>query len=365
MKKTILIIIFTLSFNLSKANPIVPPPLISEIYFQGGKWYVELSDLYYNSYYPLTNFDSLKLCSNGGEAFFKNGIVFDSNHVVVITIDSLQTPLTIDSSGDYISIKDMNEIEIIAPFVFGPGGYVNSPLPGQSLKVMTCQYYPDVDFYYVKTNQPSMGSDPFTSVMLGNYHDVGNFFGYVYDALNNPIDNAKLYYLNSANYCFQNPYVLTDSNGYFHGNRYAMTYNIRIFLLSDPTTLQLDSIISIEPDSNNYYEFHLNNVYQGVNEISLNEKYSIKCFPNPTANAINIEIEIPQVRKYNKSIVKIYNSLGEIVRILPVTTDNSNGKCSIKWDGNSHNKLVSAGEYVCSLELDGQRIALTKLLMTK
>jgi len=84
-------------------------------------------------------------------------------------------------------------------------------------------------------------------------------------------------------------------------------------------------------------------------------------YPNPFNPSTVITFEIPQTQFVN---IRIYNELGELVKILINGIYNA-GKYEIQWDGNNDNDLkISSGVYFYSLETDGKKL-IKKMMMTK
>ena len=73
---------------------------------------------------------------------------------------------------------------------------------------------------------------------------------------------------------------------------------------------------------------------------------SIKAFPNPFSNEVSLQIHLEE----NTATIKIYNTLGQIVKEFVLNNEAGND-LTINWDGTDNNgETLSAGIYVVSLE---------------
>jgi len=126
----------------------------------------------------------------------------------------------------------------------------------------------------------------------------------------------------------------------------------------------LDTIVSItiEPDSINYYEFILDTLLTGIEVTAYKKEFSLSTYPNPTTGETTISFEIPGGVHYSKALIKIYNSNGEIINIIPVNTSSHKEKYSVKWNMDTE---IPSGMYFYKLELDGIKVASNKIILTK
>jgi hypothetical protein len=86
-------------------------------------------------------------------------------------------------------------------------------------------------------------------------------------------------------------------------------------------------------------------------------------YPNP----FNAETKISFIVDRNLSHVKlnIYNSLGQQIKIL-FAGSKAQGEYSIKWDGkNDDGYSMPSGVYFCRIELEGQKISWTKMVLLR
>ncbi len=366
MKKVIISLLLLFSLGLVKANPISLPPVISEFYLvNDSTWYLEL--FFDPVYYPDTTLDGYQIITSTDTVQFFNGIHFLSGNIVVITQDSMQHHLSVHRTGDFIRIeKDGMYIDEIG---FGNNMYsmIDSPFPGQSIVNYaygcfdTFNMQPATYYKPVKENIPSIGLNPFQASVY-----MGNFTGKVFDLNHNPITGIKIG--NPANYyepsgtCNVEFTGLTDSSGGFNFYIRSGRHYVRIYTLS---AILLDTAVNIEPDSVNYYEFVLDTLLNRITFNSIYHNYLLSCYPNPSNGRTTITFDLQKNIQDLNPLIKIYNSTGEIIKILPIDFSGKERKYSVEWDGKSYDNSVASGVYYYNLELDGKKVATNKLVITK
>ncbi|HPB24753.1 MAG TPA: T9SS type A sorting domain-containing protein [Bacteroidales bacterium] len=372
MKKTYVLIMLIFSIGFTKANPISPPPIISELYIiNDSTWFLEIVFLQGNPFINYANLDGFRITTSMGTSYLKNGIPIINDSIIVITQDSLQSPLQIFRNGDFILIKDISGLQLDQIY-FGniSGTQMSAPLLGQSIVNLA---HPCWDTYLnqpgtvnklVKDNHPTIGYSPFQP-----FSAIGIFTGVVYDSGHQPVAGIKIgnsHYIDLAptNICANFYYfTLTDSLGSFTSQEYSGSRYVELFFQS--SSVLADSIINIEPDSINYYEFTIDTLLTGVQQNYFQTGITLLCYPNPSTGETFISFSIPAGIHYSKAIIKIYDSNSEMVRILPVNTSNSQNNYSIKWDGLCYNNATASGTYYCNLELDGRKSASNKIIIIK
>lgn len=135
MKKVLIVLMFTCSLGFIKANPIVPPPVISEFYLlDSSHWYLELVFLKNGYPSPPTTLDGYKITTSTGTYYFKNGINITPDSIIIITQDSLQSSLQIKRNGDFIIIEASSGYQLDQLY-FGnvSGSQISAPAYGQSI----------------------------------------------------------------------------------------------------------------------------------------------------------------------------------------------------------------------------------------
>ncbi len=349
MKKifTFFIILF---IGLLFANPIMEGPYINEIYFDESGWTIELFSMMMDG-----NLDNCKLSSNAGDAYFLPGILFPPEIIIIVTQDDLQTTLSIDEQGDHIT-SYYDEYEVSWCTFGSLQTMVLAPTDGQSLIPVSFSSTGGMttDVSFCKDNTPTLGS------INNNGGIQGVFSGYVFDSLMNPVPNVQIEHFP---YNYNNPDVLTDENGYFEKEMYAMNFNCDIHL---GALASMDTIISIEPDSLNYYEFVFENYVGSDNhEISLpSSYYNLSNYPNPFNPSTRISFESTNL--HEESRIEIYNSRGQKIKSLQILNSSSQNHDQITWNGtNENNKQVPSGVYLYKLVSNGKELAVNKMLLLK
>jgi len=350
--KKIFTFLFIIIVGILFANP-VEPVFISELYFEDGNWVLEIFDYYALYTYP--NLDGCYLKSSTDSVYFNDGITWNENFVFVVDENDMQDSFTINPNGDEIMFVNEQEY-IYDQITFGVN--VNPPFTGQSLARIN--YYagpPMYEEYFllVKENQPSLGCNPFS---VSSY---GTFTGYVFDSLQNPVENVQLE-------SYSAPEIMTDENGYFNADLPGMNYNFNVHLLYLAT---IDTFVTIEPDSLNYYEFVFEN-YVSSDDIEIelpSSYYNLTNYPNPFNPTTEISFSVPQT--FSFVTIEIYNSRGQKVKTLDCSNSfaATSGSCrthSIVWNGtNETGKQVPSGVYLYKLISNGKELAVNKMLLLK
>ncbi len=369
MKKLLVLLLLMQSIGTTKANPIPVPPVISEFYMvNDSTWYLEL--VFPQSPYFGSNFDGFRLESSGGSCLFKNGITITADSIIIITQDSLQSLLHFNRSGDYIAIKNESDY-LIEEIYFGniSNSMIAAPLIGQSLVRMAYSCYSvsygfETDYYLVKDNNPTIGYDPFQVSSA-----KGIFTGKVFDLAHNPVPGIKvgnIYYITGPgpSVC-ENfyKYFITDSTGSFSSEEFSSQRTVDVF--ASFSTDLLDTLITIEPDSINYYEFTIDTLLTGIESNSFQGAVSLSCYPNPSTGETYFTFAMKSNKHYSKALIKIYDPNGEIVRMLPVNISDKQDTYTVKWDGICYYNAAASGMYYCKLELDGKEAATQKIIIAK
>jgi len=342
--KTISMIILVFLAIFLRANPIVPVCL-SELYFDDGNWILEIYDYYQG--FELYNLDGCYLATSTDSAYFNTGINFNENGVFIVDEFDLQSSLAINPSSDTIMLGGV-EIYFYDEISFGNN--INPPTTGQSLARIALDGGPPMGitfFLLAKENQPTIGSDPFS---VSSY---GTFTGYVYDSFMNPLENVQLEY--SPGLGYGTPEITTNEDGHFNANLPGMNYELNIHLAA---LVSMDSTVSIEPDSMNYYEFIFENYVVGVEEPEVvipSHDYHLSNHPNPFNPSTAISFSVAQTSSF--VTVEIYNSKGQKVDELQIP----NVQSSITWEADN----FPSGVYLYKLIVDGKELAVNKMLLLK
>ena len=355
MKKTILILTVLLTGFKVFANPIIPPPIISEIYFDSlGYWYIEINP----NYCDFQNFDGMKIYTSTDTAEFKQGInISENDSVIIITQDSLISRLLIiNKDSDFIKISDGMRYSF--------GNYSNSgvqPIIGdysyEMVKYRKSFYYEYGDEYFFVINTPSIGIihdygfihyiHPLYPLNANAY---GTFIYQVVDADSILIHNHSFnleYWPDNWNYTYENA---TDTI-----NLFCCKFHIS---LSDDNSYHIDTTLFINPDSTVIYTFVLNIT---KDELIKKQDINIKTYPNPAKDKINIKFNLENYRIAKTAVIKLFSIKGDLLKIIPVNTSNLNTEQNISIDVSD----LSSGNYYYNLEIDSKKIATEKIIISK
>lgn len=207
------------------------------------------------------------------------------------------------------------------------------------------------DYWAVKEIPNTIGFSPF------EVSKRANFSGYIRDKNDEPIASVVLKYDDQL----MEPYIETDTNGYFtaSGEMFCRIFNIQFLCNGGQIG---DTIVSIEPDSANYYEFKLDTLLTGIKEIqSSTFQYSIFNTPNPSSSQTKFIIESDDPEPGTTGVIKIYSETGYIVDIVPVEIINERQEISF----NFNTKSLSSGRYFYTLELNNHKVASGKMIISQ
>lgn len=353
-----MIFIVFLTFSpslLTFSNPIVPPPLIIEIFFGPEGWQMEMMN---SAYSQVNNLDNIWLCGVYDSAQFVPGIEFVQGEVLIVTQDDLMAEMEINQDGDWLTLWYIDGdyffpvdetglfwgmVPLTPPFYFNR---VTAPTGEQSIALQ--ELYDYGDFWVVKEEPNSIGFSPF------EVSKRADFSGIVMDLNNDPLAGVELNY---GAY----PLFFTDSNGYFSVINTMLCRIWDVNFIFDGGVIG-DSTISIEPDSENYFEFKLDTLLTGISEsMPAGADYSIFSTPNPSSSQTSLIIGSKHPETGLKGVIKIYNESGYIVDIVPVTMASE--KQEILY--NFNDKLLASGLYIYYLEVRNQKVASGKMLITR
>jgi len=195
MKTLFLTFVFAFSIYFTKANPVMPHPLvITELHFDNNdNWILELKNGF-DFYSFLDNLNNIRLTTSTGSYYFKQNINLTPDQLFLINNDSLTAPMTINRNNDFIKIEEYSEIlgwnEIGVYLSFGSNpSYAITPIGlNESIELYQCNEssYHERNIY-VKSTESSLGIFPAPNLLN---HSKGFLKGYVYDRNNNPITNT-------------------------------------------------------------------------------------------------------------------------------------------------------------------------------
>lgn len=364
MKKIVILIIVVFGISFAKANPIVYAPiLITEMYIDSNnKWTIEL----FINYTGVNNLDSFKLVTSSGEALFKSGITVSQNEVILITEDSMQSPLSINRYGDNIYLKlcdygSWNQTSYTLTFGDNPNTcQCTFPRFGQSIE-MVSYTFSETTYLYVKSSIPSLGTYPSDNAI----NSPGTLSGHVYDINNNPVKFQSILLLASP--CWSEPspvFINLDTSGYYNSSLVARYYEVSV-QLNSTCDIIADTIIAVEPDSATICDFHLK-ISNGIEEYNLSKNnITMSNYPNPFKDNTTIEIKSANNNVLSNAIVKIFNNNGEIVKIIPVGDYNNKTNSYSVSVSNNKNQSLESGIYFYTLEADGKKVSSNKMTIIK
>ncbi len=337
MKKKLLP--FVLLFLILKgfANPIVPPPIISEIYLNGNTIQIEF---YFVDWLDYENFDNLYLVSSIDTVGFLDGIEIIPNEIIVLDQDDLVGIFEYIPEGDQIYIIDYDYYESWH-IRFGnfPGAAVPAPNENQSIAFHDFFYpWPPVHDYWICLEQPpTIGSDSF------NVTARGMIEGYIYDLNNNPVPDVHINYPYTDITINWN--VNTDSAGIFlMPNLICRNYNSINFSISGYS----DSFsVTVLPDETSYVEIQLDTFFVGIPEY-----YN---YPNPFSGSTSFSIQIPKETNFNTGRLSIYNVSGKLVDRIEIPSNDY----TAEWQSNN----LEPGIYLYNIVLDNKKFATKKMLI--
>ena len=348
--KRIFTCLFIIIVGFLFANPIAPYINITEFRFTDNGWQMEL----FSDYMEMNTLDSCQIVCSAGSSYFQSGIEYIEGTYLVVTEDNLVTSLSIDANGDSVNL--LYSLGDESYFNFGTlDDMTLAPSDEQSLRSVGLSINTEETYYvFARDNTPSMGESDDGE----GYR--GTFKGYVYDSLLNPVPNVEIEHTPD---CISIPDILTDENGYFEVELYAFNYDCNIHL---GTLASMDSIISIEPDSQNYYEFIFEN-YVGSDdyEISLPASYyNLSNYPNPFNPNTKISFETKNL--HEESRIEIFNSRGQKIKTINIPNSSSQNQNQITWNGtNETGKQVPSGVYLYKLVSNEKELAVNKMLLLK
>ncbi len=358
MKKFRVIFLFGLMAPfLLRANPILPPPYFSEIYFEGDEWFIELL-LWEDVFYGDGTLDDYRLACSSGTAQFKPGIDTYGLEWILITQDSMLSSLSINRFGDFIEIEQGDDgywSPLGWPIYFGDieYSYVNYPFPGQSI-VNTLVYYGEYYDYYwvVKDNSPTLGSSFLQATT------VGSLAGRVLDQNLDPISGIQIKYCPDNLLSWILDPIYTSHEGYFSNYMYARNYGIS--LIWNETSL-LDTSVTVEPDSTTWCDYILDTVLVHVSSSIQGQELSFGNFPNPFSDNTTFVIQLPEDTHYQEGRIIVYDMTGREVYDRMIGQEIT-GTATVfhHWDLAGNPAVVSPGEYISCLVLDGIVVAKNK-----
>jgi hypothetical protein len=361
MKKFIVVFaLIALSVSVF-SNPIMLPPVISELYWdENGDWSIELvfnDDLDYYS-----NLDELSLVCNNDTSVFVSGIPIVFGQPMVVSSDDLVSPFDIPIDSGFVYLMD-NEYQnpLGWGMMFGhyDGSRISSASYGQSV-VYQRFFLQDVleeTYWLVKESTHSIGSLPFTC------QTRANISGTVLDAVLTPVPEASIKYTfgssNENAYSPSIPVLITDENGEFSTDQmFSKEYAIMIFVEDQR---ELITFVNVEPDSANNYKFLLDSLYVGLTKINdVKPSVSMTALPNPFNRHLDIHIQTNSNTIVKSPAVKLFDLNGNLIRKTDIHSPYLNN-VDVHWELMNESEM-KPGLYLLVLEVEGEFVATQKLV---
>ncbi len=345
MKKILLFVLLLVLSNSLFGNPVGPiQAMISEFKFDPiNKWELEIGfgSSMLGSPYLHSEYDSICVTTSAGTARIRMDFVKDSTSLLVITPDSLSIPLSVNSSGDCITLYSYlsgpfgQHMFSTDPLSFGnyPGAMCDSMPTGYSI----CRFYfyrnPEIRAtVFCLARNPTIGAPNDTSGCCAT------MTGIMFDNNNKKITSGS----------FMLDYSITFNTDGTYSTRVLARKCVISSIFQTPSTgglywLETDTVdIDAYPDSVVKKDIHLIDVV-GIKEKSVppNSDLYIINYPNPFNPGTNFYVRIPTSLERKNGRIVIYNSIGQKVFVIPISNSSS-----YNWNGvNMSGKVVSSGVY--------------------
>lgn len=324
-----LVVTFFLGGFPAYSNPIAIW-FFNELQFTGNTWVLEMhaSD-------PAGTLDGWYIRSNSGTAFFKNNIHV-GNWYLIITQDSLLSPLSIDPLGDSLTIHSSGA-GMMAQLVFGTcaSALICSPRSGQSI----CAG--GYDFYYLD-NSPTLGQPNDSTNAMGTIRCL------VTDSLGQPIPEVRVS-------SFRWPgFVYTDSSGRFEVRDYA--HRCEMSLTHSNCSLR-NVTAQVLPESTVSVSTVMDCLMSANEEPFVPSGYVLdQNYPNPFNPATTFSFTIPRLSFVS---LKVYDIFGREVVTMADGVKKA-GAYEIQWNA-SH---MASGVYFYRL-VAGGFVQTRKMVLTR
>jgi len=325
-----LIVFNTLSFS----NPLMQQ-YFSELHFDTTGWKLELLNDYWTQ-----NFDGWYFTSISDTGYFRSGISFGSNTLLIITEDSLLNSFTINQIRDTIYIHEPGGGAIDWMFFGDTDNHqIVPPNTYQSLNrelIQTHSGYTD-DYLYLD-NSPTIGFE-------NDWIDaMGIVEGIVTDSLQIPIEGVKVvYYINHNGLFPDSIFRYTDVNGHYTFNSIA---RVRYLQFLKCGFEEIEIYTQVYPDSTVIINQEMISIMQSVDIIQHNMKNGYKLgsnYPNPF-NSTTINYYLPQDGHVN---ISLYSVKGQFIDVLIDEVQNyGTYQRQVDFDG------LSSGVYIIHLTTD-------------
>lgn len=318
----------------ASSNPIIGPAM-NEVKINSNSFILEILD------FGMMNLDGCFLTSRTDTAYFKPGIQGDVDYLL-ITQDSLLTPLEINPPGDELSFYGPGGFHV-ETIIFGDSSNcdIGVPLPNQSICL------DDYGWPYYLDNTPTFG-------LPNDYSNAyGTLEGYVTNLAGDTLEGIKISRKGGSP-------VYTDEEGYFTFNELAIFEDLRIQTTPYSTghlwvQVWPDSIHSINIIIENLVGIRNKQANYFANTFQLFQNY-----PNPLNPSTTISYQLPVDSEVE---LTIYNLLGQ--RIRTFNSKQLAGFHQVQWNGSDEKGMeIASGVYIYQLK-SGEFVASKKMIFLK
>lgn len=296
-------------------------------------------------------FDSIYVVTSSGMAKLRLDYVKDSTSLLVVTSDSLTMPLSVNPEGDCIKIYSYlpgftsGHFYVVDSLAFGnsAGSSFDSIPAGYSI----CR----INGIFCLDKYPSIGSANDTSGCCAT------LTGFLFDK-----DRKKII---GGTFALNYPITFNADGTYstrILARKYALSYVVQVTNAGD-YWIGADALdINAYPDSVINADIHLADPL-GINETTVpsTPRLYIINYPNPFNPSTNFYVRIPADLRRKQGEIEIYNSIGQKIYVIPISSASS-----YRWDGiDITGRRVSSGVYYYRLVLDNQARKTGSMILLK
>ncbi len=331
MKKIFITLTLAMGIKLLMANPIIVPPVLTEVYLDGENIYLEVyfQDIY-SQLFDIENMDNFQLISNSCTVGFQQGIEILFNQEMVLDNSDLDGVFTFDPLNDNIILSGDVMFD---SYAYGnvPFAQVPSPEPGQSMALLGT-YDPETGYYYGFEigiqNTPTIGYDAWT------VNTYGTLEGWIFDIDNEPMQGLQVMD------------IFTDESGYFVKEGLLCKIFNYISVKHNGNTLYIFSD-TIFPDDTTTVEIHLDTTLTRL------PKYFFTA--NSGFHFTTFQIDIPDQYNFSSGYLGIFDLQGRLISKEKVAVHHQ----EVRWNSEG----VNPGIYIYSLVLDNRVFSGKKMII--
>jgi hypothetical protein len=331
MKKILFLASLLLVTDSLFANPVVAPQaLISEFMFAtNNKWELEISFAGTTDTYIHSEYDSICVVTSAGIARIKLDFIEDGTSLLVITPDSLIAPLSVNSTGDCIKLYTYGSVYthlLVDSVSFG--NYLGSMCDSIPTGYSICK----VGGFFCLNKNPTIGTPNDTTGCCA--------------ALTGFIFNQNSKKVGGINFTLNYPLTFNPDSTYstrILAQKCILSTIVEVVGPSSMYWLRTNPVdIDAYPDSIVKDDIYLVDPV-GIRETPVppNPDLYIINYPNPFNPGTNFYVRIPESLKHKEGQIEIYNSIGQKIFVVPISSGSS-----YKWNGaGMSGKVVSSGVY--------------------